>query len=302
MKKLLLLLCSVLLLTSCGLGSGTVNSKDDTSTTSTEETKPQKIISTLDYQNFGKMGDVDGPAFAVYSKTGYSGASATIDLASMEINTVMGRKFINGYAFFGNDVYAGTSNMWLNCVDVGLCWAGTDGGWHVFYNMYEPLNENTPTWYESKVILPSDDIYDMSLTIVEENYALLTIKGQNNGAYDEVRVEVKHATADGSNTAFLFNAALDYPPNTKIGTDGKRSEDFVDITLANTDKGLYFRNIIVDDLTLYQGETAVEWTNDKNAAVSIWPDKTKKRFDYAPTSVELFDGTKYIIHFDMNRE
>jgi hypothetical protein len=247
------------------------------------------------------MGDVDGPAFAVYSRVGYSGASATLNLASMEINTVMDRKFINGYAFFGIDVYAGTSSMWLNCVDVGLCWSGREGGWHVFYNIYDVLNKGTPTWYESSIILPKDDIYDMSLTIVEENYALFTIKGRTNGATDEVRVEVKGAQADGCNTALLFNAALDYPPNTKIGTDGKRSEDFVDITLANTDKGLYMRNIIVDDLTLYQGETAVEWTNDKNSAVSIWPDKTKKRFDYAPTSVEIFDGTKYIIHFDMNR-
>ena len=37
-------------------------------------------ISTLDYKNTGKMGDTDGPAFAVYSKTGYTGASATLDI------------------------------------------------------------------------------------------------------------------------------------------------------------------------------------------------------------------------------
>lgn len=301
-KLLLLLLSSTLLLTSCGLSGGKVNGQEDTSTANTENTKPLKVISTLDYQNFGRMGDLDGPAFAVYSRTGYSGASATIDLASMEINTLLGeRKFINGYAFLGLDVYAATSSMWQNCVDVGLCWSGRDGGWHVFYNIYETLNEGTPTWYESHVILPKDDIYDMSLTIVAENYALFTVKGRTNGVTDEVRVEVKGAEADGRNTSCLFNAALDYPPNTKIGTDGKRSEDFVDITLANTDKGLYMRNILVEDLTLYQGETAVEWTSDRNSAVSIWPDKTKKRFDYSPTSVEIFDGTKYIIHFDMNR-
>jgi hypothetical protein len=296
MKKfLLLLLCSGLLLTSCG--------STGSNTESSEDSDGRKIISSADYVNLGRMADVDGPAFAVYSKTGYSGASASLDLASMEINTLMpNKKFINGYAFFGIDVYAGTSSQWLNCIDVGHCWSGREGGWHVFYNIYERLNEGTPTWYESNIILPSDDIYDMSLTIVEENYALFTIKGRTNGATDEVRVEVKGAAADGHNTALLFNAALDYPPNTKIGTDGKRSEDFVDITLANTDKGLYMRNIIVEDLTLYQGDAAVEWTSDKNAAVSIWPDKTKKRFDYAPTSVEIFDGTKYIIHFDMNRQ
>ena len=295
MKKLLLLLCSVLLLTSCG--------NTGSNSESSEVNEERKIISSADYLNFGRMGDVDGPAFAVYSKTGYTGASAAIDLASMEINTLIGtRKYLNGYAFLGIDVYAGTSSQWLNCVDVGLCWSGIEGGWHVFYNIYERLNEDTPTWYESSIILPSDDIYDMSLTIVEENYALFTIKGRTNGASDEVRVEIKGAAADGHNTSLLFNAALDYPPNTMVNSEGKRTDDFVEITLAHTDKGLYMRNIIVDNLTLYQGDTTVEWTKDKNAAVSIWPDKSKKRFDYSPTSVELFDGTKYIINFDMNRQ
>ena len=297
MKKfLLLLLCSGLLLTSCGNTGG--------STESSEDGNGRKVISSADYVNFGRMADTDGPAFAVYSKTGYSGASASLDLGSMEVNTLMpNNKFINGYAFFGIDVYAGAnSSQWRNCVDVGLCWSGREGGWHVFYNIYERLNASTPTWYESNIILPSDDIYDLSLTIVEENYALFTIKGRTNGASDEVRVEIKGAAADGSNTALLFNAALDYPPNTKVNSEGKRSEDFVEITLTHTDKGLYMRNIIVEDLTLYQGETAVKWTTDKNSSVGLWPDKTKKRFDYAPTSVELFDGTKYIINFDMNRQ
>ena len=66
----------------------------------------KKIISTLDYTNTGKMGDTDGPAFAVYSNIGYTGASATLDIANMESNTVLPNgKFVNGYAFFGIDVY-----------------------------------------------------------------------------------------------------------------------------------------------------------------------------------------------------
>lgn len=296
MKKLFVLLCFALLLTSCG------HPDANNSNTETDKVDEKTVISTLDYTNTGKMGDTDGPAFAVYSNLGYTGASAVLDLANMEINTVMpSGKFVNGYAFFGIDVYNKTGSWWQNCVDVGLCWSGRNGGWHVFYNIFEPLNEKTPTWYESKVILPKDDVYHMSFTITEDNYALLTVEGQNTGAKDAIRVEVKGAYADGRNTAFLFNTALDYPPNTKIDRNGKRCEDFVAITLANTDKGLYLRSFHVEALTLYKRDTAFPWTKDKCSAVSIWPDKPITEFDYAPTVVETYDGTKYVIDLDMNR-
>ena len=131
---------------------------------------------------------------------------------------------------------------------------------------------------------------------------MLTVEGQNNGVKDEVRLEVKGASADGSNTSFLFNAALDYPPNTKIGQDGKFCDDFVDITLASSDKGIYLRSLHVTDLTLYRDETSFKWTNDKCTAISIWPDQKIKEFDYSPTVVETFDGTEYIIDLDMNRK
>ena len=290
MKKLLFLLCTALLLITCGC------------TVQTDDSDTKTILSTLDYTNTGKMGDTDGPAFAVYSHLGYTGASAILDLANMEINTVLPNgKFVNGYAFLGVDIYNNTGSWWVNCVDAGLCWSGRDGGWHVFYNIYEPLNEKTPTWYESSVILPKDDIYIMSLNLTEDNYALLTIEGQNTGVKDEVRVEVKGALADGRNTAFLFNTALDYPPNTKIGRNGKRCEDFVEITLANTDQGLYLRSFLVEELTLYDGDKIFPWTTDKSSAVSIWPDKSIAGFDYAPTVVETSDGTAYVIDLDMNR-
>lgn len=261
--------------------------------------RADKIISSLDYTNTGKMGDVDGPAFAVYSNKGYSGASAVLDIKDMEIKTLMpDGKFLNGYVFLGIDVYE--DDWWQNCVDVGLCWSGTSGGWHIFYNMYEPLNENTPTWYESSKKLPKNDTYVISLTLTGDDHALLTVEAVNGKFKDSVEVEVKGAKADGSNTAFLFNVALDYPGNTKVDTSGKPSEDWKEITYANTDKGVYLKSFHAYDLTLYNGETSSPWTNDKNAAVSIWPDKAVG-FDYAPTQVGLFDGTEYYINLDMNR-
>ena len=261
--------------------------------------KAEKIISSLDYTNTGKMGDVDGPAFAVYSNKGYTGASAVLDINDMEIKTLMpDGKFLNGYVFLGIDVYNG--DWWANCVDVGLCWSGASGGWHIFYNMYEPLNENTPTWYESSKKLPKNDTYVISLTLTGDDHALLTVEAVNGKFKDSVEVEVKGAKADGSNTAFLFNVALDYPANTKVDTSGKPSEDWKEITYANTDKGVCLKSFHAYDLTLYNGETPSPWTNDKNAAVSIWPDKAVG-FDYAPTQVGLFDGTEYYINLDMNR-
>lgn len=277
--------------------------------TSTEESRPDfmenasYIISTLDYANTGKMGDVDGPAFAVYSNVGYTGASAVLDVGNTEINTFLpDGRFVNAYCFFGIDVYDDSATWWQNCVDVGLCWSGRLGGWHLFYNMYEPLNEGTSTWYESRVELPKDDIYDMTLTITEENYATLTIKGREKGATDSVTLEVKGARADGKNTAMLFNVALDYPGDTKVDRDGNPCEDWVEITLANSEKGLFLRNFHVWDLKLYQGDAKSDWTDGLSSAVSIWPDKAAEGFDYSPTTVGLFGGTEYVINLDMNRE
>lgn len=259
-------------------------------------------LDSLTYTNNGRMGDLDGTAFAIYSPIGYNGASGTIDLKNAQLRRVLpDGRFINAYAFFGVDVYSG--EWWQNCVDVGFCRSGQTGKWHLFYNMYEPLNEGTNTWYESSKTLP-DDIYDMTFTMEGDQYVRLTVTGRNRGRTDTVLVEVKGAKADGSNTAFLFNAALDYPPDTMLDREGNPCSDFVEITLACTDLGLYFRNLYVSELKLYsedkpEGET---WTSELAQSTGIWPDQTNVGFDYAPTTIYTFDGSAYVIDFDMNRK
>lgn len=313
MRRFLCLVIASLLLTAAACASGGQSSSDiaeesgrsDSSAESADIMKrASKVISSLNYTNSGKMGDTDGPAFAVYSKIGYRGAAVKMDIADMEIETLMSDgRFINGYAFLGIDVYGGEagSEWWINCIDAGLCWSGEKGGWHVFYNIYEPLNESTSTWYESSKILPKNDVYAMSLVLTEDNYALLTVKGQRTGAKDTVKIEVKGAKKDGSNTSFLFNTALDYPPDTKVDREGNACEDWTEITLANTDKGLYLRSFHVSELMLFRGEEWDSWTDGKNQAVGIWPDKAVDGFDYSPVEVGIFDGTEYYINLDMNR-
>ena len=272
---------------------------------SKEESIPMEVtktITNLNYKNYGRMGDLDGPAFAVYSKQGYTGATVKVDIANSEVNGKMtDGKAVNGYAFLGIDIY-GDDGEWDNCIDAGLCWAGADEGWHIFYNMFKPLNPSTQTWYESRVKLPYNDTYVMTFTTIDDNYALLTVRGEKFGASDSVKVEVKGAKKDGSNTAFLFNAAMDFPPDTMVDRNGNYCDDnWVEVVLANTDKNAYLRKLRVFDMKLLQADGKVDWTEDKNDAVSIWPTLSYPGMDYVCTKVDIYDGTEYYIDFDMNR-
>ncbi len=308
---LILALMTALTVVACGSeaedteSSMMPESSESVTEISKEESIPMEVtktITNLDYKNYGRMGDLDGPAFAVYSKQGYTGATVQVDIASSEVNGKMtDGKAVNGYAFLGIDIYD-NQGEWFNCIDAGLCWAGADEGWHIFYNIFKTLNPSTPSWYESSIKLPYDDIYTMTFTTVEDNYAILTVRGQKHGAVDSVKVEVMGAKEDGSNTAFLFNAAMDFPPNTMVDRNGNYCDNnWVEVVLANTDKNAYLRKLRVFDMKLLQVDGKVEWTDDRNDAVSIWPDKSYGGMDYVCTKVDLYDGTEYYINFDMNR-
>lgn len=260
-----------------------------------------KTISSLDYKNNGKMGDTDGPAFAVYSEKGYNGASVVVDLKNSEIQTKLSDgRFVNGYVFLGSDVFSG--NYWINCFDAGLCWSGVNGGWHVFYNVYGTVNESTPSWYESSKILPKNGKYRLTLKLIADERAELVVEGIDNKFKDSVKIEIKGAKKNGSNTGMLFNVALDYPPDTKVDEKGSPCDDWTRITLANSDKGLYFRKLYATELTLFKFDAEEPWTDNKNSSLGLWPDKSIEGFDYSPTEVYLFDGTEYYVNLDMNRK
>lgn len=279
----------------------TESSKEETMEESVDPTlNSTKKLTSLDYKNNGKMGDIDGPAFAVYSNRGYNGASVVVDIANSEIQTKLpDGRFVNGYMFLGADVFSG--DYWVNCFDAGLCWSGVSGGWHVFYNVYETVNENTPSWYESTKILPKNGRYRMTLKLIEDERAELVVEGINNNFKDSVKIEIKGAKKSGSNTGMLFNVALDYPPNTKVDEKGSPCDDWTTITLANSDKGLYFRKLQATELTLFKSDVAEPWTDNKNSSLGLWPDKSINGFDYSPTEVYLFDGSEYYVNLDMNR-
>ena len=260
-----------------------------------------KTINSLEYKNNGKMGDTDGPAFCVYSKVGYNGASVDINLADSEISTRLpDGRFINAYCFLGLDVYEG--DYWINCADVGLCWSGENGGWHVFYNVYDTIDANQRKWYESGKMLPKNGNYRLTLDITEDNYVSFSVESLNSSFKDSVNFAVKGAKKSGISTSMLFNVALDYPENTKIDLNGNPSDDWTKITLANTDLGLYFKGLHAYNLSLSKSGELIDWTDGLNSSLGIWPDKSIGGFDYSPVEVYLFDGKEYFINLDMNRK
>lgn len=259
-----------------------------------------QTISTFNYRNPGRMSDNDGPAFVAYSKIGYSGASATVDLGNTKVNGALSNgKFINAYIFLGIDVFGETE--WENCVDVGFAWAGAKGGWHLFYNLFLKYDGTRFEWWESSNTLPQDDIYDLSCKLIAEEEVLFTAKGRTSGVEESVRFKLRHAKLDGSNTSCLFNCALDFPPESKIDRNGDPCEDWPEIVLGNTDKGGCLKNLTVTDMTLYTGTEPSKWTNEKNSDIGIWPDASFTVFDYAPTIVDCMDGSAYHIRLDMDR-
>lgn len=261
----------------------------------------KRVLRSLEYENAGRMGDNDGPAFAVYSNIGYSGAAVTLDIADMEVSTRLpGGRFVNCYAFLGIDVYEGES--WANCIDAGLCRSGVNGGWHLFYNIYEPIDEGAETWYESSKMLIKNDVYTLKLELIGDELARLTVSGTRTNFKDSVEIGVKGALKDGGNTAMLLNVALDYPPEAMLDPDGNPSEDWAQITLANSDKGVFLRGLRASGLTLFKGETSSVWGDNDTSSIGIWPDKSVKGFDYSPTEVGIINSDEFYINLDMNRK
>ncbi len=252
-----------------------------------------------------KMGDTDGPAYCVYSNTGFNGASFDIQLSALKLNLFRrDAGHVNAYIFLGTDVYHPEDGYWINCVDAGLCNSGD--GWHVFYNLYSVSDpESTQTWYESGKILPADHDFRLTLDSSSANgHATLTVYDITaDKKADGISFELKGAERDGSNTAYLTDFALDYPDDLKKNPSGGDSEDFAEITLYNTDCGIYMNDIRIFGAALYKDGESMPWTSERTCNRGIWPDADIAVIDYACTAVRsCISDTEYIVDLDLNRK
>lgn len=264
------------------------------------------VWTNLTWANNGnKIGDNDGPAYVVYSKEGYNKASQVIQVSKMEVNLVRKSdgKTLNGYAFIGMDVTHGKTGQWINCIDAGLGFIGSTGKCHACINRYSaPPDE--PNWWESSVELDRTHDYKLLLDASQKDEQVtLSVFDVTAGGkqVDSKTFSLYYAKADGSNIAVYQDYAMDYPEDVRYDTGKTLSTDWDQITLYNTDEGMYLKNIIGTDLCLYDASGSHPWTADRTADRFMWPDKTST-VDYVTTTItQIKQDSETRIDLNMNR-
>ena len=261
----------------------------------------------LEFINSGRyQGDNDGPAYVIYSKIGYNKASFEFHLSQVKLNMrrKSDQKWTNSYIFLGVDVYD-EKEVFLNCIDAGFCYNGGVQNWHLFYNL---LNTNQEvSWYESAVTL--DETHDYKLMLdcsYQDGMATLTIMDitDDNKIVDSAEFEVMYAKKDGSNLSMYQDYAIDYPEDIKKDRTGENdSEDWEEITLYNTNEGIYLNHIEIHDAKLYSPEDEYVWTEERTNDHFMWPSVQQRKINYACTKIRgQQKNSQLILDLDMNHE
>lgn len=240
-----------------------------------------KGVTNLDWKNSGeKAGPSDGPGYTVYSKTGYNKASEIVHLSKIQSNLSRkdNNKGINAYVFLGIDVYR-NGTQWQNCVDAGIVRSGNDGKWHACMNRYM-ADPDESTWWESTVSLDASHDYKLELdsSKKDEEITLSVIDvTDGNKTVETKTVGFYFTKADGSNTSFYQCVSMAFPPDIRYDTKGNAdSSDYEEVLLYNTDQNIYFKNVKVTDLTLYNAAGSYSWTEERTKDRFMWPNQETK--------------------------
>jgi len=264
-----------------------------------------KSKTNLGFTNSGRyQGDNDGPAYVVYSKIGYNKASYEFHMSQIKLN--MRRKsdqrWTNSYIFLGVDVYD-EKEEFLNCIDAGFCYSGDVQNWHLFYNLLRTNQE--VSWYESPIAL--DETHDYKLILdcsYKDDTAKLTIIDitVGNKIVDTAEFEVMYAKKDGSNLSMYQDYAIDYPDDIKKDHTGENfTEDWEEITLYNTNEGIYLNNIVIHDAKLYSPVGEYIWSEKRTNDRFMWPSTQFGKINYACTRIrEQIMNYALILDLDMN--
>lgn len=252
-----------------------------------------------------KVGDNDGPAYVVYSNIGYNKAFEVIAISKIQKNFIRrsDKKTVNAYLFLGIDVYDSETKEWKNCADAGLGYIGATGGFHAFVNRFI-VEDGDISWWESPVELNPEHDFKIVLDTSKKDGALfLSIIDITDGnkTVDTKEFSMSYVKADGSNTAYYQDYAIDFPDDVCKDTNGNDSKEWDQVVFYNTDEDLYMKNIQVSDAYLYNPSGSYLWTEEYTEDRFLWPYKTRT-VDYICTTVNaVHSDYETVIDLDMNR-
>lgn len=273
--------------------------------TSSKSAATTNTYTNLTWTNNGnKIGDNDGPAYVVYSKQGYNKASQVIAVSKMKVNLVRksDKKALNGYAFIGMDIYNSKTKQWANCIDAGLGFIGSTGKCHACINRYSAPPDEV-NWWESSVELDPTHDYKLVLDASEKDEQVtLSVYDVTNGnkKVDSKQFSLYYAKKDGSNIAVYQDYAMDYPDDVRLDTNKEETSDWEQITLYNTNEGMYMKNIQASDLRLYNTSGSYLWTEERTADRFMWPDKTSTIKYVTTTVTQTKKDQETTINLNMN--
>lgn len=219
---------------------------------------------TLDMPEGTRMGDNDGPAYCVYGKTGYNSASFSFDLSETDfVGTGKNGTRVNGYMFLGADVYD-QDGRWINCCDAGFVYEYSTKGWRLFYAT-AATEQFEGQWFSGTRVLDQTHNYRLTLdTSIEDGMATLTAYDLVDECIaDRLTFSFGGSKKDGSNTAFLMNAAIDWVD--------RPENDFIGETNKNLGSGIHLKDVRIYDCKVYKDGAASDFVTHHRA---VWPDSS----------------------------
>jgi hypothetical protein len=265
---------------------------------------PAGPATNLTWKNSGiKAGPSDGPGYSVYSNVGFNKASAVVCLSQAKTNLSRKSdgKAINAYAFLGIDVYR-NGTQWTNCMDAGLLRSGNDGKWHACSNRYM-VDPDDNKWWESDVSLDETHDYKLVLDSSQKNeeVTLQVIDvTDGNKTVDSKTFQLYYTKADGSTTSYYSCISMAFPPDICKDTKGMDSDDYEEVLKYNTNEGLYFRNAILKDATLYNASGSMAWSASCTKDRFLWPTKSNTIEYPCITLTETKQDYEEIVNIDLN--
>ena len=261
-------------------------------------------ISNLTFTNrdANSMGDQYAPGYCVYSRRGYNKAEFIFELSQIDVNNRGSKNgHVTCYVFLGINVFNALG--WQNCCDAGFTYDGDSTGWHLFWAT--ATNENGERgWNANSKALNSKHDYKLILDSSAQNgkATVTAIDLYDGSVADSMEFDLWGSRADGSNTAYLTDIAIDWADAaTLVDTQGNPTTEsnWVEVTLANMGQGIHMKNVRLYDIKLYKDEECSLWTEEMTDTRGIWSDAEDPISVVTTRISHIIEDYEYIIDLDL---